>query len=269
MFQRLGGGRGAAFALRDWGIALHVLGDLEGASSKLEAARKLAREVSDPRLEGSVFAHLSVVRARTGDPTGALEALRSAKELLDRARDPGLSIALLLLQDLVNELLGGTADRPLAPEELEEASKRHFSVRMAERVASRADRPRKKQSKPTSPARSNDPVLELSVDGRWVKPPNAEPIELTRRRSLRLILLALVERHERAPDEALSQDDVLAAGWPGERVTAEAAQNRVHTAIYSLRKLGLDDWLVRRDDGYLLRSPLAIERRNAAADAQE
>jgi hypothetical protein len=53
----------------------------------------------------------------------------------------------------------------------------------------------------------------------------------------------------------------LAYAWPGERMTAEAAANRMKVALSTLRKLGLRSLIQRTDDGYLLdpRSPFVLE----------
>lgn len=96
--------------------------------------------------------------------------------------------------------------------------------------------------------------------------PNAEAvsfgssfIDLRTRGPLRRILLALVAQHRAAPGTALSADVVFEAGWPAERASPKAAASRVYTAVYTLRRFGLRGVLVRRDDGYLLVSDIAVE----------
>ena len=46
--------------------------------------------------------------------------------------------------------------------------------------------------------------------------------------------------------------DLLSAGWPDEAVAPLAGANRVYVAIATLRKLGLERFLVRTKDGYAL-----------------
>ncbi len=55
------------------------------------------------------------------------------------------------------------------------------------------------------------------------------------------------------------------AGWPRERVGHLAAKNRVHVAVSTLRKLGLRDVLLSRDDGWLLDPHVALVRSDAPA----
>ena len=70
----------------------------------------------------------------------------------------------------------------------------------------------------------------------------------------------LADKRESEPGVALSLDDLLCAGWPGERVLAEAGASRVYTAIGTLRRMGLKPTLLRRDDGYLLDPELELVR---------
>ncbi|HSO40083.1 MAG TPA: hypothetical protein VLT33_46465, partial [Labilithrix sp.] len=86
-------------------------------------------------------------------------------------------------------------------------------------------------------------------------------IDLGRRGAVRLILLGLVERHLAAPGATLDAPALLALGWPGERVLADAGGTRVRVAVSTLRRLGLAGVLLTREDGYLLdpRVPIALE----------
>jgi DNA-binding SARP family transcriptional activator len=68
----------------------------------------------------------------------------------------------------------------------------------------------------------------------------------------RRLLVALAEGRRELPGRALSKDELVEAGWPGERMSPEAADKRLRTAVWSLRKAGLEGLLLTRDDGYLL-----------------
>lgn len=61
-------------------------------------------------------------------------------------------------------------------------------------------------------------------------------------------------------------DEILAAGWPGERPVGESGPNRVYVALATLRRLGLREFLLTHEGGYLLDPavPLLL-----AADAQD
>lgn len=105
-------------------------------------------------------------------------------------------------------------------------------------------------------------VISIGEGGRWFEIPGAERVSLQRRRALRLILEALVRQRIDSPAVALAQNQLLEAGWPGEKVRHEAGSLRVYNALSTLRKLGLRSVIVSRDDGYLLdpRAEFVVDR---------
>jgi DNA-binding NtrC family response regulator len=103
-------------------------------------------------------------------------------------------------------------------------------------------------------------VLRIAPEGLSFCLPPAPIVSLSRRGPLRRVLLRLAEAHERQRGSAITADDLLAAGWPGEKPIGQSAEGRVRTAIWMLRRMGLHDLLVTRDDGYLLAGDVAIER---------
>ena len=94
-------------------------------------------------------------------------------------------------------------------------------------------------------------VARVVIGDGWFQTPGKEPVDLRTRGALRRILSALVAL---APGEGLDTNRVFEAGWPDQRVSPQAAVNRVYSAIASLRRLGLEDVLQRHDDGYRLRA---------------
>ena len=114
----------------------------------------------------------------------------------------------------------------------------------------------------SSPVSAAPPPSSVSVgeSGRWFDMPGAPRVSLQRRRALRLILKALLDRRLDAPGSALGQTELLEAGWPGERVKHEAGTLRVYNALSTLRKLGLRSVLHSRDDGYLLDPKVEFSR---------
>ena len=110
-------------------------------------------------------------------------------------------------------------------------------------------------------------VLQVGPEGRWFRLGDDERVELRTRRAPRLILVALVEHslvepNARGEAAALSVEDLVSAGWPGQRMVVQAGADRVYTAVGTLRQLGLKDRLQRRDEGYLLQPALHIVRSN-------
>lgn len=97
----------------------------------------------------------------------------------------------------------------------------------------------------------DDALTYVAVGGK-----NRTP--LGSRRALRRILGALVERHRQSPEGALTGEELVRAGWPGEILLADAAANRVYVALSALRKLGLDSLIERCDGGWRLSPNTAI-----------
>jgi hypothetical protein len=91
-----------------------------------------------------------------------------------------------------------------------------------------------------------------SPDARWFRLPDGTEVTFTKSRALRLMLLRLFDERLRAPDRALSIADLFESGWPGERASAEAVENRVYVGLSRLRKMGFKGLLLSRDDGFLL-----------------
>ena len=73
------------------------------------------------------------------------------------------------------------------------------------------------------------------------------------------ILLAFVERRLRDPGGVLTVDDLVAIGWPGERMLPTSGANRVYVALSTLRSMGLRRHLQSRRGGYLLDPSVEIE----------
>ena len=94
--------------------------------------------------------------------------------------------------------------------------------------------------------------LVISADGRRLRLPDGRDVTLMRRRSLRLLVLRLVEERLARPGTALRVEALLEAGWPGERMLPHAGQARVYVAISTLRRLGLSGVLQHTGGGYRL-----------------
>lgn len=90
--------------------------------------------------------------------------------------------------------------------------------------------------------------------------PAGERIELGRRAVLRRIVLALIEQHAMDPHVAITPAALIAAGWPGERMSPASGRNRLHVALATLRTLGLRPWLRRSASGYALSCSLVLEQ---------
>lgn len=95
-------------------------------------------------------------------------------------------------------------------------------------------------------------LLTVAMNGEWFELAGNPRTNIETRIPLRRLLLALAELKESQPSATLTSVAAFVAGWPGERATPKAAAMRVYTAIHALRRLGLDEVLVRRNRGYIL-----------------
>jgi len=100
------------------------------------------------------------------------------------------------------------------------------------------------------------------LDGSRIQPPERGEVDLNRRRAVRNLLAALAERLSVAPGESLKAEELMRLGWPrgGSRKQLPSPAD-LHSAIWTLRKLGLDGALETTADGYRLR-PEQVALRN-------
>ncbi len=101
------------------------------------------------------------------------------------------------------------------------------------------------------------PRLRVSPDGACVRLPDGSERRFTG--ASRRIVTALVEAHARGPDCALTVWDLIAAGWPDERVRAESATNRAYVTVNRIRAAGLQSFIERVDAGYRLAPALMVD----------
>jgi hypothetical protein len=100
--------------------------------------------------------------------------------------------------------------------------------------------------------------LRLTPDASRIEAPDGSCHELSTRRPMRLVVLALVRTRLDTPGAVLSVAELVDAGWPGERPRGETGANRVYVVINSLRRMGLRAVLQRHDTGYRLAPSLRV-----------
>lgn len=184
--------------------------------------------------------------------TGRLDEARGTFEDLTRATQAEADRIMIAANTLLSRvwlLAQARAEHtppppPLLPASTHEA----IDVRWARRFVARLEAPE-----------DGDPAWPVWVrgDGQGLRTTQGDWVELGRRPSLAAILQALAEGHRRDPDGAFTGPELLAIGWPGEKVLPEAGQARVYVALSTLRKLGLGDRLESGDRGYRL-SPRGV-----------
>jgi len=103
-------------------------------------------------------------------------------------------------------------------------------------------------------ATAGAPVLRIHEAAGWVELRGAR-VPLKKRSGPWALLLALARDRDRRFDN----EQMFAAGWPGQRIAGSAATHRVHVALSTLRKLGLGAAVDRNDDGYAVPEHFVIE----------
>lgn len=208
------------------GTAALVEGEAATALEILERAASRLAPTSDIRLSVSIWLTLGAARHRLGDTDGARRAVTEAA-----ARRPAV------------------ADEPMAKWLCGNGDASDIQDPLLAAVAGTAAR---------------SPVLEVAEDGRSFRFGNDEPVDLTRRKALRGILKALVVRHCESAGDGLTLDEILEAGWPGEKTTAESGARRVYVTIKRLRDMGLDELILTTGDGYMLEPRLVVRAPHAS-----
>ncbi len=224
-------------------------GELAAAQERYEAALAITATLRDEKFNAVFGASLAAVLAAAGDREAATARVAAAEEAAARQGEPRVVAAVALHRARVDAAApgadaGAIAARVGAAAGLAQQSDDvRFAARMLARVA----------SVPASAlAPADGDALVVSEDGAWFQPPGGPRVDIARRAVHRRLLMELVRRRMTAPGEALGATDLISAGWPGERLPAATATNRLHVALASLRASGLRGVLKRAQDGYAL-----------------
>ncbi len=262
-----------ARALSSLAALAHDEGRLADAEIDYRRALELLRGIGELRSQALCLGRLGAVVAALDDVDTALAHIDAGERLLERVGDDVALAAVRLARcfiDLANAARArrgespGRADELLAsvrariaearigdPALVQRSDDARWLVRTIEAAVAGLD---------PSAAAQPSPALEVGPEARWFRPPNGEPQDLNRRKALRLILLHLTEERRKSPGQGVSVGVLQQAGWPGEKIRADAGANRVYVSLNKLRNMGLEGILVRSEHGYLLDPSVKLER---------
>ena len=272
--QELGDMDAAAEAMRE-ALALHrrlgyrrfegiTLGDMASiaweqgrpvqARRRFEEARAALQSVGDRPLEALHTAALAGCLATLGHLGEARRVGAEATRLLGAATPTpvGRAAALYLKLGAVAEALAAWRrdgdDAPLE-EELERLrgalavdATPPDEVRLAARIVRRW----------VAQIAARDEALLVDVGRRSFRAPSKKWRALDDRPALAQIFEACVEARLERPGQGLSREALQERGWPGEAILPEAAVNRLHVALNTLRRFGLRGLLVHDQQQYHL-----------------
>ena len=102
-------------------------------------------------------------------------------------------------------------------------------------------------------------TLNVGARAQWFSLGDVH-VDLSRRKPVARLLWALVVAAERDPNAraGLTTAELIAAGWPGERLVRNAGRIRLRVAVATLRTMGLVSRLVTTPSGYMIAGPLSI-----------
>jgi hypothetical protein len=107
----------------------------------------------------------------------------------------------------------------------------------------------------TASTTTSGPVmLTVTADGARFRIGDGDWRDLGRRRVQRRLLLRLTR--EPGP---VSASQLMASGWPGERVQPTSARNRLHVALSRLRRAGLGELLEFDGFAWRLRAGVVVD----------
>ncbi|MEM9195121.1 MAG: tetratricopeptide repeat protein [Myxococcota bacterium] len=260
--RRAGARHFLAHLLGYFGGLQHERGRYVDALRNYDEALTVLRVVGDRRLEGLFLAARGAALAARDLISAAEESFVAAKPLLEDIDDPGL---ILTLEIHRSQLLLARSREAFAVDDGELGSRLRAD---AEAVLRRAEGT-PELLRGSDDARFATRVLQAALttralvvrrDGAEIVLPDGTVVDFEKRLPLRRVVGCLVRRRleNLGPVDA---EELLTEGWPGERVKAEAAMNRVKVALSTLRKLGFRDILLRRQGGYLLdpEFPVVVE----------
>ncbi len=231
-------------------------GDLTAARDALDRALSIHRTTKQSRLEARTLLHLGHYQLACGERAAATKAYQEAAE---RSRDGDATV-----EALARAYAMASSDAPLVPAEAERARARAAEqpsplVACAVEVllgAALDDETARERSSDVRRALTlvrgsvAPPAIVVGADARWISFRTTR-LDLARKNAQRWIVLALAQHRLARAGEGLGWQELAAAGWPGEKMRTDAALKRVYTAVWTLRKAGLEPVLLTQGDGYL------------------
>jgi len=289
--RRLGFRAGLKTALGTLGLIAHERGDLDRARERYSEAIGLARQLGADFSFGLYVGYQGCATFESGDAQTALALLDEAVDAFERSNDRrhqvvyaryaalvaawhgrrlsdrlaglaaerfdfggdrGLALAMSILSRLFAALREGGSSKKLralrlavdadVADDLGQdagAAPRSWELRHALALLARAE----------AEAGAACPV-EVGPNGAWFRVDGADLVDLSGQPLLGRLLACLGTGSSAL--EPVSADALIAAGWPSERMRADAAAARLHSAIRRLRRLGLEAYLRSNRDGYWL-----------------
>lgn len=236
------------------------VGEAAEALPILERARKRLAPIGAPRYEALVAAALALIHAELGHHEEAEAMMTRAEASSEQVlHEPALQISIALQRWALD---GRTKEEGALERKLREASEQveqhgtddtHFAFRMLERMTN---------GSVVAAGEQAGALIVWRDRCAFQVPEDPSPVVLRAGSPNQRIFARLVERRLAEPGERVSLEEIISAGWPSERIAAEAALNRAYVAIATLRKKGLRGVLDKVAGGYALSPGLPVRQRD-------
>jgi predicted ATPase len=226
------------------GILAWEQGDIDSARAHLEDSRDLHRAIGDVRYAAHNEAALAALDAEEGHLAAAAHRLAALPPDDSSPLSQAIAVHRLHL-DLAEARTAEVAGDCDAAAQIRERVRRALATppsgyewRIAHRLC--------------VAALDHGSASLVVRDGGTTCLIDDAVLDLTRRAAARALLLALAKQRVEHPHRPLSWAELVAAGWPEERMLAHAARNRVKVTIAWLRRAGLRDLIQSDGRGYWL-----------------
>lgn len=230
----------------DLGITELLAQDYDEAWRHLESARRGAESAPEEPMLGALIPHYEALTlVGLGEPELARTALRRFEALPSEAMS-FLASTHALIEELTKKPIPPAATQMLADRRRDAPAFEHarLTVRILRGLLGGSTTP---DDRLTLLEAEHRVRIGSELDAQF--PPDSSEWR---------ILLALASHRHARREDALSSEELIAAGWPGERIGPDAAKNRLHVALSKLRKRGLRDLLLRYPSGYALSPGLTV-----------
>lgn len=219
------------------GVLAFDRGDLQSAEERLAFGAALLAHVNDQRRAGLATAYRGAAAWLANDVPNASALFAEARTLVAET-DP-LHVTIGIIEAT---LTGG----PL-PLFARESAKVSWDARLAlhryERTVGVVSSPDESVERCT---------YRVASDGTWIEHEDGRRISCQTRLATQRLLAALARARNETPGRTIPLSDLIAVGWPGERLQEAAGKNRLRVALSWMRKNGLGRALASAANGYLL-----------------
>jgi hypothetical protein len=224
---------------REWGLSSALLavcdallGALSQAEQRIQEAQRVLAALNQPSLLRALRWHAAHLQLATG----VLAFERGDSETLGTALQ---EVAALMNGSKAEPSAGKLEAQTPSPSEGDE-------VRFAKRLV---------QQRHATLALWQERAF-VALDGAWFQPGAGTRVNLKQKSALQAVLALLVQQRVRAPEVPVPISNLIRAGWPEQKSVTQTGKNRLHVAIATLRKSGLDAHLVHSSGGYSLANTL-------------